>query len=64
MKGIAKSEKLSSFLASVLMFLGELARGDGSEFRDYFRILPKQSPLSLINWTQEELSLLKGKSHQ
>ena len=59
-KGFAESENLSPFLAAVLLLLGELALEMESKFHTYFQILPKDPPPSLITWTDEERSLLKG----
>jgi len=54
-----KQQPFSSFLATVLMLMGELAQGPASKHDPYFKTLPHKTSC-LMNWTQQERALLKG----
>jgi hypothetical protein len=57
----SKQQPFSSFLATVLMLMGELAQGAASKYEPYFQTLPHKTAC-LMNWTQQEQSLLSGEA--
>jgi len=59
-QGKSKQEQpFSSFLATTLMLISELAQGSASGYEPYFKTLP-ESTYCLINWSPEDKALLQG----